>query len=317
MDFCSSNAFAGGGYACATSGDPLVFGEVSIMEAAACALSKVLAECDAVIVGAGAGMSAAAGFSYSGKRFDDNFADFREAFGITDMYSGGFYPFPDLETYWAWWSRHIFINRYDVGPGKPYLDLLSLLKGKDYFVITTNVDHQFQLAGFDKSRLFYMQGDYGLFQCARNCSGKICDNEETVKRMVAEQRGMRVPGNLVPHCPDCGAPMVLNLRVDGRFCEDEGWHRAARRYQEFCAMHERGRVLYLELGVGANTPVIIKYPFWNAVAQNAQATYTCVNMGEACAPSVIRNRSIIVDDDIKAILGPIGSAVLQNNRLSR
>lgn len=265
-------------------------------------LRQALDDADAVIVGAGAGMSTAAGLTYSGERFDEHFADFRDAFGITDMYSGGFYPFPDVETLWAWWSRHIYFNRYDVEPGRPYLDLLKLVKDKDYFVITTNVDHQFQLAGFDKHRLFYTQGDYGLFQCSGPCSQATYDNEEAVRAMMEQQKGMRIPSELVPTCPKCGRPMTTNLRVDGRFVEDEGWHMAAVRYDEFCRRHAGMHVLYLELGVGMNTPVIIKYPFWNAVDKNPKAIYACVSLGEACAPKAANKRSILIDGDIGMVL---------------
>lgn len=265
-------------------------------------LRQALDDADAVIVGAGAGMSTAAGLTYSGERFDEHFADFRDAFGITDMYSGGFYPFPDVETLWAWWSRHIYFNRYDVEPGRPYLDLLKLVKDKDYFVITTNVDHQFQLAGFDKHRLFCTQGDYGLFQCSGPCSQATYDNEEAVRAMMEQQKGMRIPSELVPTCPKCGRPMTTNLRVDGRFVEDKGWHAAATRYDEFCRRHAGMHVLYLELGVGMNTPVIIKYPFWNAVDKNPKAIYACVSLGEACAPKAVNKRSILIDGDIGMVL---------------
>ena len=302
MTFFSANLFAGGGYARAKRGAALVRGADATAEEAAEAMRHRLDECDAVLVGAGAGLSAAAGFSYSGKRFDENFADFRDRFGITDMYSGGFHPFPDLETYWAWWSRAILLNRYEAGVGKPYLDLLRILEGRDYFVLTTNVDHQFQLAGFDKARLFYTQGDYGLFQCSRNCSGETYDNEWHVREMAGRQKDQRVPSELVPRCPRCGAPMVPNLRIDGSFCEDRGWHEAAARYRAFREAHSGDRILYLELGVGDNTPVIIKYPFWNAVVQNGRAAYTCVNIGGACAPAEIAGRSILVDDDIDGFL---------------
>lgn len=270
-------------------------------------LRQALDDVDAVIVGAGAGMSTAAGLTYSGERFDEHFADFRDAFGITDMYSGGFYPFPDMETFWAWWSRHIYFNRYDVEPGRPYLDLLKLVKDKDYFVITTNVDHQFQLAGFDRHRLFYTQGDYGLFQCSEPCSRATYDNEEAVRAMMERQKGMRIPSELVPTCPKCGRPMTTNLRVDGRFVEDEGWHAAATRYDEFCRRHAGMHVLYLELGVGMNTPVIIKYPFWNAVDKNPKAIYACVNLGEACAPKAVNKRSILIDGDVSMVLSACAS----------
>lgn len=302
MGFFSGNAFAGGGYACARRDAALVFGEEAPVERAVEALDEALSACDAVVVGAGAGLSTAAGMSYSGKRFDDHFSDFRDAFGITDMYSGGFYPFSDLRTYWAWWSRHILVNRYDVEPGAPYLALRRLLEGREWFVVTTNVDHQFQLAGFDEDRLFCTQGDYGLFQCARNCSGKTYGNEDQVRAMAARQTGLRVPADLVPRCPDCEAPLVPNLRINGSFCEDEAWCAAAARYDGFRRRHARGRVLYLELGVGANTPVIIKYPFWEAVGRNEDAVYACLNWGEACAPQAIASRSILIDTDIDAVL---------------
>lgn len=270
-------------------------------------LRQALDDVDAVIVGAGAGMSTAAGLTYSGERFDEHFADFRDAFGITDMYSGGFYPFPDVETFWAWWSRHIYFNRYDVEPGRPYLDLLKLVKDKDYFVITTNVDLQFQLAGFDRHRLFYTQGDYGLFQCSEPCSRATYDNEEAVRSMMEQQKGMRIPSELVPTCPKCGRPLTTNLRVDGRFVEDEGWHAAATRYDEFCRRHAGMHVLYLELGVGMYTPVIIKYPFWNAVDKNPKAIYACVNLGEACAPKAVNKRWILIDGDVSMVLSACAS----------
>ena len=265
-------------------------------------LGDALDRADAVLVGAGAGMSTAAGFTYSGERFNKNFADFRDKFGITDMYSGGFYPFPDEETFWAWWSRNIYVNRYDMEAGKPYKELLALLKGKDYFVITTNVDHQFQLAGFDKKRLFYTQGDYGLFQCSYPCKQVTYDNEETVRKMVELQENMRIPSELIPHCPNCGRPMTTHLRIDDRFVQDDGWYAASERYVDFCKRHEGTGMLYLELGVGGNTPIIIKYPFWNAVEKDQRATYACVNLGEACAPEAIAKRSVLIDGDIALVL---------------
>lgn len=221
-------------------------------------LKQEIETADAIVIGAGAGLSASAGMSYSGERFEKNFADFYEKYGIQDMYSGGFYPYGTLEEYWAWWSRHILINRYEAGVGKPYCDLLKFVKDKDYFVLTTNVDHQFQLAGFDKKRLFYTQGDYGLWQCSKPCHQKTYDNEQAVRRMAAEQRDMKIPTELIPRCPVCGAPMTMNLRVDTSFVEDDGWHAASERYSDFIHKHETAHVLFLELGVGLNTPGIIK-----------------------------------------------------------
>ena len=215
---------------------------------------------------------------------------------------GSVQPFPDEETRWAWWARHIYFNRY-LDPPKPvYTNLLALVKDKDYFVLTTNVDHQFQKAGFDKHRLFYTQGDYGLWQCSEPCHQKTYDNEETVRAMFEKQRDMRVPSELVPHCPVCGKPMSMNLRADDTFVEDEGWHRAAERYDEFLRRHEGQHILFLELGVGMNTPVIIKYPFWKMTYANPKAVYACLNFGEAYAPDEIAGQSISINGDIHEVL---------------
>lgn len=263
---------------------------------------------DAILIGAGAGLSTSAGFTYTGKRFTDTFADFISKYGFRDMYSGGFYPFETLEEHWAYWSRYIYINRYQDAPKDTYADLLALVQGKDYFVLTTNVDHCFQKAGFDKHRLFYTQGDYGLWQCSGSCHDKTYDNEAVIRKMVAEQKDMRVPSELVPRCPVCGAPMSMNLRADSTFVEDEGWHQAAARYQDFIRRHDRLHVLFMELGVGANTPGIIKYPFWKMVYQNPKATYACVNLSEAYCPAEIRKRSICIDEDIGKVLKKLRSA---------
>ena len=271
-------------------------------------LKQEIQTADAILIGAGAGLSTSAGFTYTGKRFTDTFADFISKYGFRDMYSGGFYPFETLEEHWAYWSRYIYINRYQDAPKDTYADLLALVQGKDYFVLTTNVDHCFQKAGFDKHRLFYTQGDYGLWQCSGPCHDKTYDNEAVIRKMVAEQKDMRVPSELVPRCPVCGAPMSMNLRADATFVEDEGWHRAAERYQDFVRRHEGMRVLYLELGVGMNTPGIIKYPFWKMVYQNPKAAYACVNLSEAYCPAEIRKRSICIDEDIGKVLKKLRSA---------
>lgn len=262
---------------------------------------------DAIVIGAGAGMSTSAGMSYGGERFEKYFSDFHKKYGIRDMYSGGFYPYDTLEEYWAWWSRHIFINRYDVGIGKPYSDLLELIKDKDYFVLTTNVDHQFQLAGFDKKRLFYTQGDYGLWQCSKACHDKTYDNEEKVCRMVAEQIDMKVPSELIPKCPVCGAPMTMNLRCDNSFVQDEGWYAASERYDDFIRRHKNLHILFLELGVGANTPLIIKYPFWQMTAKNHKAFYACVNYGESFCPRENVKQSICINEDIGKVIESLGT----------
>lgn len=265
-------------------------------------LKNEIKNTDAIVIGAGAGMSTSAGLTYDGERFEKYFPDFHKKYGISDMYSGGFYPYETLEEYWAWWSRHIYINRYDITAGKPYMDLLNIVKDKDYFVLTTNVDHQFQLAGFDKKRLFYTQGDYGLWQCSRACHDKTYDNEETVRLMIKTQKNMKIPSDLIPKCPVCGAPMTMNLRCDNSFVQDNGWYSAASRYEDFIRRHKESHLLFLELGVGSNTPVIIKYPFWQMTAKNPKAIYACVNHGEAYCPQQIKKQSICFDMDIAEML---------------
>ena len=265
-------------------------------------LKNEIETADAIVIGAGAGMSASSGFSYSGERFEKYFADFHEKYGITDMYAGGFYPFDTLEEYWAWWSRHIFINRYDAPSGSSYLDLLRLVKGKDYFVLTTNVDHQFQLTGFDKRRLFYTQGDYGLWQCSAACHNKTYDNEAVVRKMTEKQHDMKIPAELIPKCPVCGRPMTMNLRCDDIFVQDAGWYTAATRYDDFIRRHRNLHILFLELGVGFNTPAIIKYPFWHMTAENPKEVYACVNSGEAFYPGEIADRSLCIYEDIGKVI---------------
>ena len=265
-------------------------------------LAEKISSADAVIIGAGAGLSTSAGFTYSGERFSKYFSDFKEKYGFTDMYYGGFYPYKTLEEYWAYWSRYIYINRYTTAPKTVYADLLRLVKDKDYFVITTNVDHQFQKAGFDKKRLFYTQGDYGLFQCSKPCCNKTYDNESLVKEMIERQKDMKIPTELIPKCPVCGAPMTMNLRADDTFVQDEGWYAASGRYSDFLRRHKNLNVLYLELGVGGNTPVIIKFPFWKMTAENKNAFYACINFGEAVCPEQIKKQSICLNYDIGEVL---------------
>ena len=281
-------------------------------------LKDEIADADAIVIGAGAGLSTSAGLTYSGERFSRYFYDFAQTYGIRDMYAGGFYPFPDEETRWAWWARHIYYNRYIDAPKPVYPELLSLVKDKDYFVVTTNVDHQFQRAGFDKKRLFYTQGDYGLFQSVNFENQQTYDNEAWVTKAMMAQGfekdadgvfqvpesgiAMRIPTELIPKCPADGSDVVMNLRADESFVEDAGWHRASAAYADFLRRHESLHVLYLELGVGANTPVIVKYPFWQMTMTNEKAVYACVNYGEAFCPKEIEDRSICLDGDIGEVL---------------
>ena len=284
-------------------------------------LKAALDAADTVILGAGAGLSTAAGFVYTGERFQKYFYDFSSKYRFTDMYSGGFYPFASPEEHWAYWSRYIWINRYQDAPKATYQNLLRLVQDKDYFVLTTNVDHCFQKAGFDKKRLFYTQGDYGLFQCSAPCCAETFDNRELVRQMVEAQGWrieadgaltepdgplkMQIPTELVPCCPRCGRPLTMNLRADDSFVEDAGWHDAAGRYSEFLRRHAGTRTLFLELGTGYNTPGIIKYPFWRMTAQWPDAQYACVNLGEATAPGEIVQKSICINGDADAVISAL------------
>lgn len=287
-------------------------------------LRDALKEAEAVIIGAGAGLSTSAGFIYTGERFEKYFRDFAEKYHFEDMYSGGFQVMRlPPEELWAYWSRYIYINRY-MNPPKPvYEKLFELVRDKDYFVLTTNVDHCFQKVGFDKQRLFYTQGDYGLWQCSEPCHNKTYDNAEAVRAMVEAQGfviaedgttltvpegvtlKMTVPTELVPHCPVCGKPMSMNLRADDTFIEDEGWHRAAERYSDFLRRHRDMKVLFLETAVGWNTPSIVKYSFWRMANEWPDATYACLNYGEAYAPEEIAGKSICINGDIGDILNQL------------
>lgn len=270
-------------------------------------LKEEIQTADAIVIGAGAGLSTSAGFTYSGERFQKYFSDFEEKYGFHDMYSGGFYPYQTPEEYWAYWSRYIKINRYENAPKPVYHALMEIVKGKNYFVITTNVDHCFQKEGVDKRRLFYTQGDYGLFQCSEPCRQKTYDNKKWIQPMVVEQKDMRIPSELIPACPVCGKAMTMNLRADDRFVEDEGWHKAADHYSNFIHQYKNRHILFLELGVGYNTPVIIKYPFWQMTAQNPKAVYACINFGEAVCPQELQRQSICMDGDIGEILAQLNT----------
>ena len=286
-------------------------------------LKEALSQAEAVMIGAGAGLSTAAGFVYTGERFDRYFADFSAKYGFSDMYSGGFYPYEEPEEYWAYWSRYIWVNRYMDPPRPVYDDLYRLVKDRDYFVLTTNVDHCFQKAGFDKKRLFYTQGDYGLFQCTRPCCQKTWDNEAVVRRMVLSQGfaigqggrltvpegvapALRVPTELLPKCPNCGRSLTMNLRADDKFVEDAGWQDAAVEYEAWLTAHQDRRVLYLEIGVGWNTPGIIKYNFWNLAYRNEKAVYACLNYDDARLPKELAQRGIGIEGDSARVIQALG-----------
>ena len=272
-------------------------------------LLEKLGSVEAILVGIGAGMSTASGFEYSGERFEKYFSDFSKKYGIKDMYEGGFYPFSTLEEYWAWWSRQIYHNRYEEVVGKPYSDLLKILKDKNYFILTTNVDHQIQRAGFDKTKTFYTQGDYGLWQCSIPCHNKTYDNEEVVRKMMEMQQDMKIPSFLIPYCPVCKKPMTMNLRIDDSFVQDDIWYKAQERYVAFLEKYKHSRIMFLELGVGSNTPGIIKYPFMQMTIQNEASIYVSINKEDFYLPKAIEDRSICLKEDISEILNEIATLV--------
>lgn len=274
-------------------------------------VKQEISDADAIVIGAGAGLSLAAGFTLSGDRFVNYFSDFIEKFGITDMYSGGFFSFPSRKTYWSWWSRVIWLSRYQPAPQDTYQRLYELIKDRNYFILTTNVDHQFQLAGFDKQRLFYTQGDYGLFQ--QTDSQQTFDNFDLIKKMILSQ-GFQINDNgelLKPNqlSMDVDPELIaqadqyqLNLRVDSDFVEDEGWHQAAQRFNNFIGRYQKNKIVYLELGVGANTPGIIKYPFWQWTFNNPQARLITVNAADVSFPQELSNQAIGFKMDINQFI---------------
>ena len=294
-------------------------GENIPYEEQVCKLKEKIQNAEAIVLGAGSGLSTAAGLTYSGERFQKYFFDFAKKYPIRDIYSGGFFPFESPEEFWARWSRSIYFNRYIDAPSDVYGNLKKIVEGKDYFVLTTNVDHQFQRAGFEKERLFYTQGDYGLFQSSCPTVAKTYDNQEIVEKMLEAQGFVRdnegifqlsedktlkmsISTELIPICTDDGLPMTMNLHTDESFVEDAGWKMAAKRYQDFLHSHKGKHVLYWELGVGMNTPVIIKFPFWQYTEENPNAYYACLNLGEAGCSREISERSICLNADIGKVL---------------
>ncbi len=268
-------------------------------------LREYINSCEAIVVGAGAGLSASAGLLYSGERFEKNFSDFIKKYSLDNMYYAAFYPYETLEEYWGYFSKHIYHNRYAFTPNATYNDLFNIVKDKNYFVITTNVDHLFQKSGFDKDRLFYTQGDYGLWQCSKPCHNKTYDNEKMVLEMVEKQEDMKIPSSLIPYCEVCGSSMTMNLRADNKFVEDEGWHIAKGRYEKFLNENRGKRVLFLDLGIGGNTPSIIKYPFWQMTYNNKKALYVSINLYDLSTPKEIKDRSLLFKGDIGDILREI------------
>uniref|UniRef100_UPI003F4B4D8F SIR2 family NAD-dependent protein deacylase n=1 Tax=Brachyspira catarrhinii TaxID=2528966 RepID=UPI003F4B4D8F len=270
-------------------------------------LKLAIEKSDYILIGAGAGLSASAGFLYDGKRFDDNFKEYKEKYGLTDMYSAGFYNYPTLEEFWGYFSLFVYINRYDIPADETHLNLLNIVKNKNYFVITTNVDGRFEEANFDKERLFKVQGDFSLFQCSIPCRQETFYNEKYIREMVKSRKNLKIPSELIPKCPHCGANMSMNLRSDNTFVQDENWYKAKDKYKYFLDNSKNKNILFLELGVGFNTPGIIKYSFWEMALKNKNSIYASINLNNSLYISGLENRSICIDDDISKVLKYIKS----------
>lgn len=276
--------------------------------------AKNIRNTDCVIIGAGAGASTAAGIQYGGKRFTDNFAEFIKKYGeyyMTDMYAAGFYPYPSEEAKWGYWSKHALMNRFDPPALPLYTELYDIVKNKEYFVLTTNVDHQFYKAGFDEKRIFATQGDYGKIQCQKACHPKTYDAKDLFRKMDKARRDCLIPSELVPKCPVCGGNMAMNLRCDNDFVEDEAWHEAADRYAGFLEQNKDKKVVLLELGVGFNTPIIIRFPFEKMVRENSSYSLIRLNMDEAVVPESFGKRAIGIGGDMaKAITDIRGAGIM-------
>ena len=261
----------------------------------------LIRDTDYILIGAGAGFSTAAGIEYSGKRFTDNFGDFIEKYNLTDMYSAGFYPYKTQEEKWAYWARHVNLNRYSVGKTKLYSQLLEIVKDKDYFILTTNVDHQFWINGFENERIFATQGDYGLMQCAKACHNKLYNNKDFIKEALGKTVNCRIPSDLVPKCPVCGSDMDLNIRKDNFFLEDEEWIKMKYNYINFLRKSDDNKIVFLELGVGFNTPTIIRFPFEQMTLQNKSAKLIRLNKDYPEAIPENQNKTTSFNENISEI----------------
>lgn len=265
-------------------------------------LKEEIENSEYILIGAGAGLSTSAGFLYDGKRFEDNFKDYIKKYGFTDMYSAGFYNFPTLEEYWAYFSLYVYINRYDIEENETYLNLYNIVKNKNYFVITTNVDGRFADSKFDKDKIFAVQGDFSLFQCSKPCRQETFYNEKYIREMIKYKKEMKIPTELIPKCPYCGRNMSMNLRADSTFVQDKNWDKQKLKYEKFLKNSNNSKILFLELGVGFNTPSIIKYNFWRMTLNNKKSVYASINLGECYSASDIEERSICIDADISEVL---------------
>ncbi len=267
-----------------------------------------LDQADAIVIGAGAGLSAAAGLDYSGPEFKKEFADYIDKYKFPDLYSSSFYDFPTEEERWARWARHIDYARFRPDAFPLYRELLELVKDRNYFVITTNVDVQFRKAGFDPEKIFEVQGDYGLMQCAVGCHPKVYSDKETVENILHHSHDLTVDSAYVPVCPVCGGNMDVHVRKNQFFVQDENWDKAAERYEKFMAHYaDKGSVVLLELGIGFNTPAIIRYPFEQITYRNPKATLIRLNSDYPHGPKETAARTISFTENMEKVISNLKS----------
>lgn len=266
-------------------------------------LAALIREARALVVGIGAGMSAADGFTYIGERFETAFPDFIEKYGFLDMLQASLFPFAGLEEYWAFQSRFVALNYLDQPVGQAYLDLKEMLETKPYHIITTNADNAFQVADYDHNKVFHIQGEYGLWQCSQFCHQQTYRDDFLIRRMVAEQKDMKIPRDLIPYCPKCGAPFEINKRnAEKGMVEDADFFAQKDRYERFLAEYEGQKILYLEIGVGYTTPQFIKHPFQAYTRANPNALFVTMNQKQYRTPPAIQGQTVQLTSHIAALL---------------
>jgi NAD-dependent SIR2 family protein deacetylase len=271
------------------------------------AAGRLLAEADSILIGAGAGLSAAAGLDYQDPGLFRKWYPQFARLGLSNIWEAIVAHWApnghNRRRFWAFWAHHIQKIRYDAPPGTPYLNLSRLVAGKPYFVITTNVDAQFAKAGFSSDRLFTPQGDYGRFQCAEPCGDTLHDNRDLVQTLITQMDDTRVlvRESDIPRCPDCGDYLERNLRRDRHFVESSHMERQPA-YADFINRSCAGRLVLLELGVGFNTPGIIRWPFEAITARHPHASLLRVNVDAIPLPAEIQHRSIAFAEGASKLL---------------
>ena len=263
---------------------------------------QAIKQADYIIIGAGSGLSTAAGLLYSGEKFEKDFREFIEKYHFDNLYSASFYEFKTQEEKWAFFAKMIKLNRYNEKPLKLYQELYEIVKNKEYFVLSTNVDGQFYNSGFDKDKIFEVQGDYSYLQCENACHNKLYNNKELVEKWLRNTKNCKIPSDLVMKCPVCGGNMDMNLRKDANFVQDENWYRQSEKYEDFLSRSKGKNVVLLEIGVGFNTPGIIRFPFERMTAISEKTTLIRINKDYPNPMLEIENKTISFDEDTNKII---------------